>query len=354
MVLSVVLMYAFTAFAKDVFKIEKISNNVYAFITPNATHDMVDGNSTAILTKDGIIVIDTYGNPDIARRMILELKKITPLPVKYVVNTHWHYDHITGNSVFKKYYPHCIIIAQAATRTLMDTLVPAAMKTEPQASMDIIAEYKAKIKSGKKDDSTLLTAYERNIRYPETIRDAEYFIASFGQYSYAPPEITFTDTLFLFSGEDKIILFYPGKAHTIGDAVVYLPAQNILITGDLLVSPVPYALGAYHDTWMEALKRIVQLHPAILIPGHGDVQRDLSYVQLVIELLDTLETEVHAAVTRNLTLEQAWQEIQLNEFRLKLTGTYEDRGWAFENYFRKPGIKSVYNRLKGIARLRPN
>lgn len=74
------------------FKIEKISNNVYVFITPRPMADIVHGNSTIIVGEDGVLVIDTFGDDIIATEAIKEIKKITSKPVKYILNTHWHYD----------------------------------------------------------------------------------------------------------------------------------------------------------------------------------------------------------------------------------------------------------------------
>ncbi len=85
----------------------KVTDSIYVF---KPKIDWVHGNGTAIIGKDGVFFIDTYLQTNYAEEAIRLLKLVTRLPVKFVLNTHFHNDHVIGNYVFKKAFPGCLII----------------------------------------------------------------------------------------------------------------------------------------------------------------------------------------------------------------------------------------------------
>ncbi|MEP6712995.1 MAG: hypothetical protein ABJA37_11285, partial [Ferruginibacter sp.] len=163
-----------------------------------------------------------------------------------------------GNRVFKMTYPNAIIICHKDAITSLNKFVIPNFKAEPQASKDLIAVYAKAIKTAIKADSTRLTVYERETRYPETLRDLQYFVNNFSgtKFSYQAPDITFGDSLTLNMVTDTVKIFHPGWGHSPDDAMVYIPAQNILVTRDIVVHPLPYAFNTVHNDWINILKRI--------------------------------------------------------------------------------------------------
>jgi len=97
----------------------QVAPGIYAFLPPEAS-TLVSGNTIAILGDHGVLVVDTGHYPSISERIVADLRKLTDLPVRYVVNTHWHYDHVMGNPIF----------AAAPTRRGMfqDAIVDGAVK----------------------------------------------------------------------------------------------------------------------------------------------------------------------------------------------------------------------------------
>src|SRR5690348_6712273 len=77
------------------------SRHVHVFEAAEGTTAVVNGNIVAVVGREAVLVVDTGQFPSIARRVVADLKSISPLPVRYVVNTHWHGDHLLANSVFK-------------------------------------------------------------------------------------------------------------------------------------------------------------------------------------------------------------------------------------------------------------
>ena len=80
----------------------KVSDRVYAFVGPDPTRDIVVGNAMAVIGDDSVLLVDTTNAPSNARAMLAELRKVTDKPVRYIVHTHWHYDHIMGDTVFAR------------------------------------------------------------------------------------------------------------------------------------------------------------------------------------------------------------------------------------------------------------
>ncbi|MGH8494502.1 MAG: MBL fold metallo-hydrolase [Gammaproteobacteria bacterium] len=111
----------------DDFELVQIAKDVYAFVSNNTTHFWEDGNTTVILTEDGALVVDastTY----LSQRHLAEIRKLTDEPIRYVVNTHWHRDHLMGNHVYKDAYPDVRIVAQNYGALISDRRDPPIME----------------------------------------------------------------------------------------------------------------------------------------------------------------------------------------------------------------------------------
>src|SRR5688572_90992 len=97
----------------------QIAEGVYLFKTAPYGPVGLDGNSIAIISSDGVLVFDSNGTPSASRAVLNEIRSITTQPVKYVVNSHWHWDHWYGTEIYKAAFPNVEIIAHEKTRTMM-------------------------------------------------------------------------------------------------------------------------------------------------------------------------------------------------------------------------------------------
>ena len=102
----------------------KVAEGVYAFIAEEPKTEIVSGNSVAVIGDDGVLVVDTMHFPSLTRRMIADIKQLTDKPVRYVVNTHWHPDHLMGNGEYKQAFPDVVILSTPSTREQMESQVP--------------------------------------------------------------------------------------------------------------------------------------------------------------------------------------------------------------------------------------
>src|SRR5499427_7046644 len=98
----------------------KLADGIYAFIAPESKTPFVSGNSLAVVGSDGVLVVDSTNVPSLARRMIGDIRKLTDKPVRVLVNTHWHPDHLMGNAAYQEAFPGVNIVSTRAMREIAD------------------------------------------------------------------------------------------------------------------------------------------------------------------------------------------------------------------------------------------
>ena len=129
----------------------KVADNIYVF---KPKIDWTHGNGVAIIGSDGVFFIDTYIQFNYAEEAIRRLRRVTPLPVRYVLNTHWHTDHVTGNGVFKRVFPHCQIIAQDSTAVMLDSVIKSHVEHELPRLEASLAQTDSEVRLGKRSNGT--------------------------------------------------------------------------------------------------------------------------------------------------------------------------------------------------------
>ena len=131
----------------------------------------------------------------------------------------------------------------------------------------------------------------------------------------APPSLGFEGTLTLFLGSRRVELRDEGRANSPHDVTVYVPAERVLFTGDVVVHPIPYAWQSHPVPWLDVLRRLESVPVAALVPGHGPVMHDHAYTRQVRELLDSATARVAAGIRQGLTAADAPKTVRLDDFR---------------------------------------
>ncbi|MBZ5722879.1 MAG: MBL fold metallo-hydrolase [Acidobacteriia bacterium] len=277
--------------------VTQIAQGVYVIIHKDAVlGGWPEGNTTVIIGDREVFVVDACFLPGSAREDIAEIRRLTSKPVRYLLNTHFHIDHNAGNSVYKEAFPDLEIIAQSETRRLMDDANPsfAANVADPQGrpSTVILPALKKELESGTGNDGKPLSAEEK-ATLPQQIAEVENEVAEYRTFKYQAPTITFDHEIRLDIGNHEVQVDHPGRGNTPGDALVYLPREKVLITGDLLTWPIPYMRMSFPHEWVEVLRTMSRMDADVIVPGHGVVLRDKSYMNEVIALLDSVIKQVH-------------------------------------------------------------
>lgn len=325
----------------------KITDSIYVF---KPKIDWSHGNGVAIIGKDGIFFIDTYIQMNYAEEAIQLLKKITKLPVKFVLNTHYHNDHVIGNYAFVKAYPACQIIAHDSTYAYMNKSIKNYIEKEPEIIEQFLADTKTERKTGKRKTSGLSLTDKMKIFWDLQIREGEEYKKSLKQNKFVNASITFNDSLTFHWGSYTLQLIHlPEKGHSPGDVIVWIPEKKLVITGDIIVAPTPYATFINIPGMMTSIQRIMNMTPAVIIPGHGHVQYNLDYVKLQQEAFHTYYNAALKAIADSVPVKDAMANIQFKTLDEKFTAGDDLINWAYRSFFVRNLIYNVY-KLQGVTK----
>ena len=260
----------------EVFKLEPLNGNVYALYGRG-------GNVGFYVGPESVFVVDSqYLN--IAPGIVEQIKKVTDKPIKYLLNTHHHPDHVGGNPVFR---PFSLILAHDNVRKRM-LASPA----------EILQDYPAKLlaaqKEGKKDEADF---YAAQIEWAKKVKVEEI----------AAPFLTFDSEFRLYLGDETIQIWHTPPAHTDGDSVVYFDKAKILHAGDLawnhVIPRIDVEGGGSASGYAVALDKVLsRIAPdARVIPGHGkvmDVAGLKEFRRYIADILDAATTAKKKGISR--------------------------------------------------------
>jgi glyoxylase-like metal-dependent hydrolase (beta-lactamase superfamily II) len=281
-----------------------ISDGVYQFITAPDGY-VPNGNSVAVVNDADVLVFDTFTRPSTARKVVAEIRRITNKPVRYVVNSHWHPDHWSGNEVFAREFPGVEILASQETLRLMRNTAnawPAIFSENLKRSEEAFEKERG---SGRAADGSPLT--DAQLRKDESdLRLQREFTAEALSVQRTFPTKTYTDELTLrHGGREFRFLSVVGDAR--GTTVLFLPKEKILVTGDVVSYPIPYftpPIGEHAKT----LRRLATLAAAVIVPGHGPAWHDPEFLNLEAELFESIVRQVTDAAQKGLVTEEEIQK----------------------------------------------
>jgi cyclase len=298
--IALLLSAVYTSAAEDLFDIKPIADGVYAAIAKPAYK--VNCNAAIILFDDSVLVVDTHSKPSAARALIEQIKKLTDKPVRYVVNTHFHWDHYQGNQAYPSSWPGGVeIISSVATRLNIEQRGIPRVKHEITTMPQEIEKLKADL--AKASDPKQKEELQRNLS------QAEDYFAELKSMQVALPTMTFDHSLILHRKSRTVEMFWLGNAHTNGDVFVYLPKEKILVTGDALHGWTPFMADSYPFDWIATLDNAEKLDFEQVLGGHGDVMHGKEKFELWKQYFHDLLDETGKAYAGGATLEQAQKQV---------------------------------------------
>jgi len=319
---------------------QPLGDGIYVHSRSDPLAAPIDGNSTIIVNEEDVFVVDTHINPAVARAVIDKIGEITDNPVTHIVNTHWHDDHTNGNHAYRSAFPEAKIIAQRATLE--------ALHEEWQAMED---QRRAAYESVEGRD-ILAAADAAEAEDPERAIGLRLFAGyrdaldpELPGLELVYPDLVFDSRLVFERGERKIVVEWMGRGNTAGDALVWLPEERLLITGDVLVAPIPYAFDSPMVDWIGTLGRVAEIGATTIIPGHGAVQRDTRYLEQVVLLLEATVTATREARAAGVGYGDLPDAVDLEEHERRFTGGEPVRAYAWRSFYFEPGLASAWASL---------
>jgi len=286
-------------------RFQKVMDGIY-YATASGTMN-TGANSPILVNDDEAIVVDSEITPAAARALVADLKAITNKPVRYVVDTHYHYDHLFGNQVF----PEDVQIIghdNARMRLLThDTMKEATFLTSVQPVPARVEALKQRIAT--ETDAQQKAALERQVA------NSLAYLEQVKEIKVTPPNVTFNDTLTLVRGGREIKLLYLGRGHTDTDVVIYLPKERIVCTGDLMESVVSYAGDAFLEDWIRTLDKLKAIDFDTVMPGHGVVFKGKGKIEAFQRYLRDVITQVTALKKQGLSAEDAAAKVDVTKYR---------------------------------------
>src|SRR5215207_3400286 len=327
------------------FELVKLAEGVYLARRTEPAGLTVNANSVFIINEEDVVVVDATLTPGTAREGLAALRKLTDKPVRYVVNTHWHDDHVMGNVAYRDAFPGADFVAHEKTREYLPAtgLTNRRMAMSPGGYPGFIGALKRRLEKNESVFGGPLNEEERAVLASD-IRIAERYMAENPTAAVVLPTITLRERLTLHRGARRIDILYLGRGHTSGDIVVHLPDEGIVIAGDLVIHPVPYVGNpqSHPGEWGETLEKLLALKHTVIVPGHGPALRDDVYVHLMARLFSSMRAQVASAVSRGETLEQVRKSVNLDEFRKPFAGDSRVRRDIFDSYVLGAGIAAAY------------
>jgi cyclase len=247
--------------------VQRLGRSLYAYVSDN------DGsaNCTFMVGPSGILVVDTGLNEAEGKRLLEQIRKISALPIKYIVNTHYHPDHQGANGVVG---PNALVISSPFTRERTSSLIER-----------------------RQEDAT-----------------AKPVDASPSRFRFRLAGETLEKELTVYIGNDPARIVSPGPAHTMGDLYVYFPNQRTVAMGDLyLTNSSPAMDDGSVSNWIRALDEILALPADHFVPGHFEVGTHAT-VQRFRDYLSDLYAQVQKLHESGATENQARQSVHMTNY----------------------------------------
>jgi glyoxylase-like metal-dependent hydrolase (beta-lactamase superfamily II) len=346
-VVAVAMALCSASSARDFGKVSthKVAEGIYLFTTTGYGDAGLCGNSVAIVSDDSVLVFDSGGIPETAQVILAEIRKLTPKPVRYLVNSHWHWDHWGGNQVYRQAFPSLQIITHENTLRQMLEVEPA---WNDEGLKSGLPGYIAQLEKKLERDRAAHAPEEQIRSLEELLRADRGFLVAKTSLHKTYPDVTFSGALTVFSGTREISIRH-ARAITPGDTWLWLPQERILVTGDVLINPYPFAVGgAYPADWLAALEEFAALDPAIVIPGHGDAVQGKDLLQKNIRLFQETMRQVKDSRTQGATTDATVDSVGRRAGELAAIAELTDprKLPAFRAYFLDVFVRRAWQELE--------
>jgi glyoxylase-like metal-dependent hydrolase (beta-lactamase superfamily II) len=308
------------------FTLERIADGVYAAI--HKTGGSAICNAGIINLGSATIIFDTFLTPAAARDLRAAAETLTSSPIRYVINSHFHNDHIRGNQVFR---PGADIISTTGTLAAIATEEPRQLAEEqheaPQQLADITAALARETDAKKKNDLLTWQAYFRAL--------AE----SHDSVVTTLPTISVEGRMVLHGSHRTVELIALEKGHTGSDLILYLPNEKIVFTGDIVSAQThPWLGDGFPETWIADLGQLLAMPVETVVSGHGPVG-DIEDISTMIRYIQTTDRLARTAL--------AARKSEKDLASISIPPEYA--GWALGRFFAE-NLRFLYNRAKASTR----
>lgn len=308
----------------DLFEIQKAAEGVYfAQARPQA---VANCNATIFVNSADVLVVDAHSKPSAAAALIAQIRQqITPKPVRYLVDTHFHWDHSQGNAAYRDTFGKDLkIISSDATRKLIaqfsqsrlrETLDPHGHPFPSQPHIPALLEAaKQQLSSAKSE--------QKKSQLAAQIRQLEAFDREMKNFVPVLPTVTFGDTYVIKDKAHDLHVEFHGRAHTAGDVVVFCPQKRIVATGDMVLGGLPFMADSFPKEWPVTIDSVSKLDFDYVAGGHGALQNGRQRMNGLRNYIAELTERVELGKKAGKSVSEIQNTIPVNSIKVFQTGGY--------------------------------
>jgi glyoxylase-like metal-dependent hydrolase (beta-lactamase superfamily II) len=280
----------------DLFDIQKVADGVYfAQARPQA---LVNCNAAIFVNSADVLVVDAHSKPSAAASLIAQIKQhVTPKPVRYLVDTHFHWDHSQGNGAYRDTFGSDLkIIATEATKKLQaqftvdrlrESLDPHGHPFSGQTHAPVVLEES-------RNELSAASSAQEKARITARIQQLEAYEREMKDFKPVLPTVTFDKVYVIKDKAHDLHVEFHGRAHTAGDVVVFCPQKRVVATGDMVLGGLPFLGDSYPKEWPATIDSVSKLGFDFVAGGHGALQNGRARMTGLRNYIEELTTRVEA------------------------------------------------------------
>lgn len=323
----------------------EVAKGVFVGGREDALRYPVVANTTIVIGKRGVLVFDGGGYAAQGEQVLAKIQAETEKPVTHLVISHWHGDHHRGAAPIIESFPGVEIVAHRFTCAAMAD-GPERRVEEGEAGLDATYDaVKSAVDSGKWFDESDLSDAEKTY-FSQMVADYPEYKAQLARMKVTPPTRAIDETTIIDLGERKVTLFQAGRGNTAGDIALYLPKEKVLSTGDIVVAPVPYGFGSYPREWARVVRQFASLPAKTIVPGHGPIMQDASYLKRLAAMLDDVAAQADASKAAGA---DAAPKFSFEAHDAAFTEGDPVKSRLFDMFFKQPIVSAALNEARGEA-----
>jgi cyclase len=270
----------------NLFTIEKVADGVFAALAKPQV--MTNSNAAIFVLSRDVLVVDAHSKPSAAASLLAQIKKeVTDKPVRYLVNSHFHWDHTQGDRAYKTANANVEIIASDMTKQLMTQLQRDRLKESLDSVPGMIDTLKARL-------ARATTQQDRDW-CNEQLRQLTAYQQEMKDYPLELPTKTFAQTHVIQDSSGEVHLGFHGKAHTAGDIQVFSPSKKVIAAGDAVIGFLPNLNDGYPRPWPKTIDALGAQKFDHIIGGHGVVQHGRTRMTQFRNYIEDLTVRVERA-----------------------------------------------------------
>ncbi|HKF48519.1 MAG TPA: MBL fold metallo-hydrolase [Terracidiphilus sp.] len=301
--------------ASDLFDLHKAADGV--FFAHARPQTVINCNAAIFVRSKDVVIVDAHSKPSAAASLIAQIRRdITEKPVRYVINTHFHWDHTQGNQAYAHTGSKVDFIATSQTKQLMSQYSVDRLKQSlDEMSKQIDALHQRAGKSS--------SAAEKAFCASE-ISHIQAYQAEMKDFTLELPTITFDNSYELKDPAFDLQLGFHGRSHTAGDVFAFCPSRRAIATGDASHCWVPNIGDGYPRKWPATIDAVAKLDFQSILGGHGPMQSSRTIMTCQRNFIEELTQKVAEGKAAGISLDEMKKRFTVASLRSLQSNGYAD------------------------------